>query len=750
MAAPDMTVAPAAARLAFVAVALAACAGVDGAPSPAGDRDRAIAALTRDAGAAVAVELHAGGALRVLAMTPGFPVPGRGGDPAAVALDFVAAYRDAFQLGDAEARELAVTRVDRDAAGDLRHVTLQRRVAGVPVFQGAITVHLDAGNGVLRVLGDEFYRAAPPSNRAVIEPAAAAIAAGRAHGLALAPALAASDGPRTAFEAAGTLDPIRVEPWIVELASGDARTAYQVLLSWPDASRQQYRLLLIDAQSGDVLGDFDLVDAFTGRVFSAAAQPTAGLTTDTRTLVGFDGDPDASPDGWIGAARTTVGNNAVACTDRNGNNSCTGETPPVADANDRFDFPFDPLQNAQGFAAAAVTSAFFLVNDWHDRTYRLGFTETAGNFQTVNFGRGGMQNDAVNVDAQDSSTINNANFATPPDGARPRMQMSLFTLSGGATEDGDFDPSVVFHEHTHGLSNRLVGGGSAACLSGLQSNGMGEGWSDFVAASFLGNPVIGAYVTGNPTIGIRKYSMASSPLGYADVASGKLVNAHDVGELWAATLWDLRGQLGAAVIEQLVVSGMKLTPCSPTMLHGRDAILAADANLDAAAHRCALWQAFAARGMGSAASSPSHNSSAQIVTSSAVPLDCVPGTTVTRDFASADVDVAIPDDSPLGVAAAIEVPAGLDVQRVTVDVAIAHPFRGDLVVRVIAPSGQAATLFSRTGGGADDVTLTGQDISASFMVGSAASGIWRLFVQDLAPGDAGAIRAFTLHLTSTL
>jgi DNA-binding CsgD family transcriptional regulator len=50
--------------------------------------------------------------------------------------------------------------------------------------------------------------------------------------------------------------------------------------------------------------------------------------------------------------------------------------------------------------------------------------------------------------------------------------------------DAAYDGSIVYHEITHVLSNRLVGGGSTACLNGSQSGGMGEGWSDFLAASF--------------------------------------------------------------------------------------------------------------------------------------------------------------------------------------------------------------------------------------------------------------------------
>src|SRR5207249_12288382 len=42
---------------------------------------------------------------------------------------------------------------------------------------------------------------------------------------------------------------------------------------------------------------------------------------------------------------------------------------------------------------------------------------------------------------------------------------------------------VILHEHTHGLSNRLVGGGVG--ISAFQTSGMGEGWSDFYGMSLV-------------------------------------------------------------------------------------------------------------------------------------------------------------------------------------------------------------------------------------------------------------------------
>jgi extracellular elastinolytic metalloproteinase len=608
------------------ALCLGACATADDVDdNPILDeRDNAVDDLERATGAPVSLEIGENGASRVLDMTPRFALRAHVPDPSVAAQDFLATHHAAFRLDADAAKSFKVTRVDIDhpAGGNLRHITLQREYDGIPVFQGAITVHMDVGNGVFRALGDTTYLIDRPTNRQMLEPADAVAVTTRAFGLNnMAPTFGSREGIRTTFNAPTALDPITVEPRIFQVAPGDNRYAYQTTVSWLDDNReQQWYLSLIDAQDGTVLETHNLVNTFSGLVFTRS--PGVNPQTDQRVRASFDGDPTASPQGWVGAARNTSGNNVVAATDLNANNAIgTNEVQPTANANDAFDFAYNPLATAATNREAAVASLFYLINDYHDRTYRLGFTEASGNFQLNNFGRGGAQNDPVNGDAQDGSGTNNANFGTPPDGQRPRMQMFIFTINGGAQEDSDFDPHVVYHENSHGISNRLVGGGSTGCLGGIQSGGMGEGWGDFIGATFLNDPVVGAYVTGNATIGIRRASMANSPFNYGNIRTGT-TQVHQVGEIWAATLWDLRNLVGAAVVEQLVVSGMKLTPCQPTMLAARNGILQADANIFAGANRCAIFQAFAGRQMGDGAVSPNHNSTTAIVTSTAVPADC--------------------------------------------------------------------------------------------------------------------------------
>jgi extracellular elastinolytic metalloproteinase len=607
------------------ALSLTACAANDPDTQAVVDREQAIAALHQQTGAPVTVELSESGGTRVIQMAA--PVRARSLDPAVAATQFVAANHDILQLSESDAASFVTTGVDTEPNLGVSHVILQRQVAGIPVFQGGVQILMDSANNVLRATSDELVRIGAPRNALVLSAADAAQAAARSFGLALPLSAGTVDGLTTTFESPNALDPVRVEPRVFQVRLGDDRFAQQVLLSWRDDNQeQQYQLILVDAQSGELLYSASLVTTFTGRVFNAANPPRVSDTTDLRVVVSFDGNATASPSGWVTTpGNKTIGNNAVAATDLNANNSVgTNETQPTANASASFDFPYSPTQDAANFKAAAVTNAFFYVNDFHDRTYALGFTEASRNFQTNNFGKGGAQNDPVNVDAQDGSGTNNANFSTPPDGSRPRMQMFLFNIRNGTTlrQDGDFDGSVVYHENTHGLSNRLVGGGSTTCLGGLQSGGMGEGWGDFMGSSFRNDPVVGAYVTGNTTVGIRRMSMANSTFTYNSIKNGTLAEVHAVGELWAAVLWDIRKVVGAAVVERLVVQGMKNTPCNPTMLQARDGIISADQTINAGANRCTLWRAFAGRLMGTGAASPNHNSTTQITTSSAVPAGC--------------------------------------------------------------------------------------------------------------------------------
>ena len=393
------------------------------------------------------------------------------------------------------------------------------------------------------------------------------------------------------------------------------------------------------------------------RVFTFPTEaPTFTSPSVTRALISNPSDPVASPYGWhdidgIAGAEYTItrGNNVHAYEDRNNDNlpgySPDGTSSLVFDS--VYSITNAPLLNQN----ASVTNLFYVNNYVHDYLYRLGFDEVSGNFQQNNYGKGGLAADYVNAEAFDGGGTNNANFSTPADGTKPRMQMYLFNTTT-PYRDGSFDNAIVSHEFGHGVSNRLTGGPSqASCLSNAEQGG--EGWSDWLSLMLTIKPGdvgatprgMGTYVMGQATTGagIRRYpystDMTVNPQNYANIAnttSGSEV--HNMGEIWCDALWDMSWFLmdqfgyssdptvataGNNIAITLVLQGMKLQPCNPGFLDARNAILAADSLLYGYSHKCLIWQAFARRGMGWSASQGSASVAGDETAAFNIPTFCI-------------------------------------------------------------------------------------------------------------------------------
>ena len=199
---------------------------------------------------------------------------------------------------------------------------------------------------------------------------------------------------------------------------------------------------LIDSQTGEVLVRRCLTEYISDasyRVFGSDSPspfspgwptPNSGQpATASRTLVVTSAvDAVASPNGWIDDAdNTTLGNNVDAHLDRDANNVPDPGSRPVGSPFRVFDFAEDLTQDPVTYTNSAVVQLFYWCNWMHDKLYELGFTEAAGNFQTNNFGRGGLGNDAIQADAQDGAGVNNESFTMAADGTPGRIQVFLFT-----------------------------------------------------------------------------------------------------------------------------------------------------------------------------------------------------------------------------------------------------------------------------------------------------------------------------------
>jgi subtilisin family serine protease len=401
-----------------------------------------------------------------------------------------------------------------------------------------------------------------------------------------------------------------------------------------------------DAAISDATGELlYLSDWASNAVYQIYAHPLESPSHGNRTSLLNPFDAVASPFGWhdtdgvVGSEFTTTqGNNAFAYADRDGDNQPDVGSVPNGNAQLDFRFGIDLQQQPENNFSPAVTNLFYWTNLLHDIHYHYGFNEQAGNFQFDNYGNGGQGGDHVLAETQDganSGKRNNATFFTPPDGQSGRMELAQWS-SSAIERDGALDSGIIIHEYAHGVTTRLTGGpANSNSLVAIQSAGMGEGWSDFYALNItqtVNDTVsagrgVGTYALSQaPTgAGIRtqpySFDMNINTLTFADITS--LQDSHDIGEVWAAALWDLNwlliegnnlepnlpaplgfdsdlivGTGGNNLALQLVMDGLKLQPANPTFLDARDAILAADSALLDGANQLAIWTAFARRGMG--------------------------------------------------------------------------------------------------------------------------------------------------------
>ena len=342
-----------------------------------------------------------------------------------------------------------------------------------------------------------------------------------------------------------------------------------------------------------------------------------------QSIVYNPADLSASPMGWHSLNSTkTKGNNIRAFI---GNSDNYNYSPNGGVLFDFTGYQFNQdFTEENRFEDASITNLFYWGNIIHDITYTYGFDENAGNFQLDNFDNEGLGNDSLRILGQFELNVCSAAMAVTSDGTSPFIHVNTC-----GDKDGGFDNLVLVHEYIHGVSTRLTGGGLSYCLDNEEQ--MGEGWSDWYALMFTmtsantgSNPRgIATYLLdeGPNGNGVRSYpyttNLQLNPLTYNDISFASSV--HKVGEIWASILWeltwllieefgfdeniynftgDLNQDAGNIIALAIVTEGMKLQPCRPGFIDGRDAILMAYKNIYGQEHDCLLWEAFAKRGLG--------------------------------------------------------------------------------------------------------------------------------------------------------
>lgn len=393
---------------------------------------------------------------------------GAGNSASDVAREHLQRNRRQLGVTAADVAQAVVSSVVPSRHNGMTHVYFEQRYGGIAVLDGIANVNVRPDGSVLsagsRFVADLAGRArGQAASKTAVEAAQAAAgqlglartakAAGRFEVLAR---TARADQAVTLSDGGIAARPIEARLMWVPVGDG-VRLAWRLEIE--TLGGEHWWHTFVDAQTGESLGRYDLIvhdsaEAIaaavarprTARQARAGAAPAFPITDGAlynvfplpfespsdgpRALVSGAADPLSSPFGWhdtdgVAGPEFTVtrGNNVHAYADRDNNNIPDPGSDPNGGATLNFDFPLDLSLRPLDSQPAMVTNLFYWNNIMHDVSYRYGFNEAAGNFQVNNYGHGGLGNDDVRAEAQDGSGRNNANFGTPVDGARPRMQM---------------------------------------------------------------------------------------------------------------------------------------------------------------------------------------------------------------------------------------------------------------------------------------------------------------------------------------
>lgn len=674
---------------------------------------------------------------------------GLSGDPETAAREYLRANADAIGIGVDDVDALELLRVIPAAGGSA--VTLRQSFGDIETARDGLVI-VGVRDGVVSSFSSTLAEDGPALAPAEIDAATAEDVA-----------VADSGIP------AEQVTVQRVREVALPLPTGGAARTFEVVLTGPADGEPTAFTTYVDAVTGDVLVRDDLVDFAQDNpewdVFPANP-PEDYSSADTRErwcwqLTAICDRSVGSPDSLVWDVDpatgqptfTTKGNNAIAVEKRDSLSGFAVGTETATPRPDRvYAYPWTNQWNTERCNPATFTSPeradldaaranlFVSHNRMHDWAYRLGFTEQAWNMQQDNRGRGQLGADYEQGNAQAGARVggpptfaarNNANQYTPPEGVAPVTNMYMWQPIPGSfyspCVDGDYDMSVIGHEYTHAITNRMVAGPESG-LSGPQAGAMGESWSDLFAMEYLSEYgfepkgdtpyVTGGYVTGDDQAGIRNYDMSRSPLNYSNLGYDMVgTQVHADGEIWSATNFAVRQAFvdeygrGNARQNLACAEGRQALDTCPgnrrwiqlhydalllsargdlSMLDARDLLLAADRMRFGGANQSLLWNAFAARGMGDGAVSVTNRDADAIPSFASTYADNgevvfrPTGTAAGRavrlyigDYEARAVPVADTDPATIttdrvrmvpGRYPAVAVGAGLGHQRLTIDV----------------------------------------------------------------------------------
>jgi hypothetical protein len=449
------------------------------------------------------------------------------------------------RLGDARAPEAQLDRIAVQSSHGVRFYRYRQEVGGLPVL-GSEVVVTDARGGRADFLADGSHRLGARRGARVRRAAASRIAV-RAVG---------HGGVRHASLA-------------VQASGGRALTVWRVVVrnglngAWE---------VLVDARTGAVVRTRSLLQDATGRARLFDPNPVVANGGTGGLPSSGDLDDPAFDPLYVDRDLPRLDDSNLCL--RGQSVVALDDTAQVCAAGRDF----RAVKRANSSFEALM--AYFHIDRTQSYIQSLGFLNA--------------NNRAIVVHANGTSDDNS--FYNPDD--------KQITLGTGGIADGE-DADVIVHEYGHSIQDNQVPGFGAS----PDSLAMGEGFGDYLAAAMSKHFTPGAgtdtclaewdtygFVPPSDFPCLRRVDWNRS-VGQTSPDCPDPSDEHCRGEVWSAALWTIRGAIGGAQADSVVIqSHFSLTP-NANIQQASQALLSADSALFGGAHLATLSLILESRGL---------------------------------------------------------------------------------------------------------------------------------------------------------
>jgi len=478
----------------------------------------------------------AAGRFEVGTLTPlalhGLSIPVTPAAPEAMAREFLRKQGALLQLRDLALGDLQWIWTRSDKSG--LNVQFEQRVAGVPVYNSRMTVHISPGNRVTFV--SSGYR--PLAALAIAQPV---VSAQQARAKVLARLNAQS--------------PLRHDTTQLVAYAGHARTR----LAWQVQITAAHPIggweALVDAITGEIFVLWDRSDYATGNVFDP--DPLSSSHTQYGSPMQDNDDAD-SPE--LIAQIFTRDLGTIDFTD--GQYTLKSQWAEISD----HETPSNGLyqQASPDFLFTREPNGFEAVNTfWHIQNNMRYVNEHLGLVIRPYQYPGGVQFDPQGLDGADNSHYDSSTG-----------QLAY----GEGCVDDDEDADVVLHELGHGLHDWVTHGGLSNEIDGLS-----EGFGDYWAVSYSRS--LNQWQPGEP-----QYDWVYSWDGHNECWSGRTVayslkwplglqEQHTSGQIWSTCLMKIYDQIGREKTDTATLLGLAMTGQLATQVDAANAVYQATQDL---------------------------------------------------------------------------------------------------------------------------------------------------------------------------